>query len=54
MQPIIKIKGLSKAYGKNHVFHNIDLEITLGQIIGYIGPNGAEKSIRPNYPYQSG
>lgn len=45
---IITIRGLKKTYGKgtekNEVLKGIDMEITPGQIIGYIGPNGARKS----------
>lgn len=45
---IITIGGLKKTYGKgtekNEVLKGIDMEITPGQIIGYIGPNGAGES----------
>ena len=41
---IVEIRNLSKNYGKHEVLHQIDLDITSGQIIGYIGPNGAGKS----------
>ncbi len=44
MEPIIKIKGLSKQYDGKTVLNNINLEVNSGQIIGYIGPNGAGKS----------
>lgn len=43
-EPIISIRNLRKAYGKEQVLHGIDLDVFPGQIIGYIGPNGAGKS----------
>ena len=42
--PIIQVRGLSKSYGKKQVLNNIDLEVLAGQVIGYIGTNGAGKS----------
>lgn len=42
--PIIRMRGLRKSYGKKEVLHGIDLDIAPGQVIGYIGPNGAGKS----------
>jgi ABC-2 type transport system ATP-binding protein len=44
MEPIIRIKDLSKYYGSKQVLHHINLDIQAGQVIGYIGPNGAGKS----------
>jgi ABC-2 type transport system ATP-binding protein len=43
-QTIVKIRNLQKKYGQKQVLHEINLEISSGQIIGYIGPNGAGKS----------
>ncbi|MCB0635854.1 MAG: ABC transporter ATP-binding protein [Lewinella sp.] len=40
----IRIRGLHKSYGTNHVLRGIDLDIPAGQVIGYIGPNGSGKS----------
>ncbi len=44
LPPIIRVRQLFKAYGRNPVLHGIDLDVYPGQIIGYIGPNGAGKS----------
>ena len=41
---IIKIRDLRKSYGPKAVLHGIDLEIAPGQVVGYIGGNGAGKS----------
>lgn len=43
-EPVIKIRGLTKAFGLKTVLRDIDLAVYPGQIIGYIGPNGAGKS----------
>lgn len=40
----IKIKNLTKVYGKSRGIENINLEIKEGEIYGFIGPNGAGKS----------
>ena len=43
-QPIVKISGLSKAFGEKKVLDSIDLEIPQGKIIGLLGPNGSGKT----------
>ena len=42
--PIIKIQGLSKAYGRNKIFQNLDLIINYGEICALIGINGSGKT----------
>ena len=44
LESIISIKDLRMSYGSKKVLNGIDLEIPRGQIIGYIGTNGAGKS----------
>ena len=41
---VIKIRNLSKFYGKNMGIENVSLDIERGEIFGFIGPNGAGKS----------
>lgn len=41
---VIKVKNLSKYYGKFKALDNIELEIPAGRIIGLLGKNGAGKS----------
>ena len=40
----IKIKKLSKSYGKIKVLDELNLEIQEGSIFGLLGPNGAGKT----------
>ncbi|SFD41588.1 ABC transporter ATP-binding protein [Clostridium uliginosum] len=44
LESIISIKDLRMSYGDKYVLNGINLEIPRGQIIGYIGTNGAGKS----------
>ncbi|MEM1359764.1 MAG: ATP-binding cassette domain-containing protein, partial [Bacteroidota bacterium] len=41
---VIRIRNLHKSYFQKPVLHGINLEVAAGQIIGYIGANGAGKS----------
>ncbi len=40
----IKIKGLTKYYGKTRGIEGLDLEVKSGEIFGFLGPNGAGKT----------
>ena len=42
--PIIKVQGLAKAYGRNKIFRNLDLIINHGEICALIGSNGSGKT----------
>ncbi len=41
---VVKVKGLTKRFGKFTALKKIDLSINEGEIYGFIGPNGAGKS----------
>ena len=41
---VIEAEGLSKAYGENVLFENVEFKIPPGGIVGVIGPNGSGKT----------
>lgn len=43
-QPILKIENLSKRYGDNQLFQDINLEVKPGEILGIIGASGSGKT----------
>ncbi len=43
-KPILSIKNLTKKYGERIAVNNISLNLYAGQIIGFLGANGAGKS----------
>lgn len=42
--PVVELRGLRHAYGSKVVLDGIDLLVAPGQIVGYLGGNGAGKS----------
>ena len=43
-QPILKIAGLRKSFGKSEVLKGIDLEVSREELVFIIGPSGSGKS----------
>lgn len=43
-KPILSIKNLSKSFGDQKVLEHLNMEITPGEIYGFLGVNGAGKS----------
>jgi ATP-binding cassette ChvD family protein len=41
---VVEAKGLSKAYGDNVLYENVNFSLPKGGIVGVIGPNGAGKT----------
>jgi lipopolysaccharide export system ATP-binding protein len=40
----LEVKHLRKMYGTKTVVNGVDLQVTIGQIVGLLGPNGAGKT----------
>ena len=43
-EPLIRIRGLCKSFGKNEVLKDVDVDINRGDVISVIGPSGCGKS----------
>jgi ABC-2 type transport system ATP-binding protein len=44
MNPVVKVEGLRKTYGKTIAVDGISFEVQEGEIFGMVGPNGAGKT----------
>ncbi|WP_251861143.1 ABC transporter ATP-binding protein [Clostridium sp. Marseille-Q2269] len=44
MEEILKIKDVTKVYGKQTVLNDVKLSLNQGEIMGLVGPNGAGKT----------
>jgi branched-chain amino acid transport system permease protein len=42
--PVLKVTGLSVAFGGVHALSDVDIEVREGELVGLIGPNGAGKT----------
>jgi len=42
--PILQIAGLSHAFGRNRVLHDVNLDVQRGQFAALVGPSGCGKS----------
>jgi branched-chain amino acid transport system permease protein len=42
--PVLRVRGLSVAFGGLHALSEVDLEVGEGELVGLIGPNGAGKT----------
>jgi glutamate transport system ATP-binding protein len=44
VQGLVRLRGVNKHFGNQHVLRDIDLEISRGEVIVVIGPSGSGKS----------
>src|SRR6187200_2096885 len=43
--PVIRIRGLVKSFGNNHVLRGVDLEVYQGENVAVLGRSGTGKSV---------
>jgi polar amino acid transport system ATP-binding protein len=43
-QPLLRLCGLHKRYGENHVLRGVDLNVAAGEVVCLIGPSGSGKT----------
>jgi ABC-type polar amino acid transport system ATPase subunit len=43
-EPVIRVRGLHKHFGANHVLRGIDMTVERGEVLVIIGPSGSGKS----------
>jgi ABC-2 type transport system ATP-binding protein len=44
VENIISISGLTKSFGRTRALNGLDLQVTPGEVHGFLGPNGSGKS----------
>jgi NitT/TauT family transport system ATP-binding protein len=44
LRPHVTVRGLTKRFGKSHVYDGFDLDIPRGELVSIFGPNGCGKS----------
>ena len=42
---MLKAENLSKSYANKQVVKNVSLNVKEGEVVGLLGPNGAEKQL---------
>jgi simple sugar transport system ATP-binding protein len=58
-QPVLELTGIGKDFGAIRALHDIDMQISAGEVVGLMGDNGAGKStlvkiIAGNFPPSQG
>ena len=44
-RPAIRVRGLTKDYGRGRGVFDVSLEVAAGEVLGFLGPNGAGKTV---------
>lgn len=44
MTAVVDVRGLAKVFGRVRALDGLDLQVQEGEVHGFLGPNGAEKS----------
>lgn len=44
-EPVIRIRGLTKTFGRQTVFESLDLDVYQGEVLGVVGGSGQGKSV---------
>jgi ABC-type uncharacterized transport system ATPase subunit len=52
MLALIEVKNVSKKYGGFYAVRNINFNIKDGEIVGFLGRNGARKNYNYEYDYR--
>lgn len=47
-QSIVRVEQLTKRIGSKTLVENISFEVKKGEVVGLLGPNGAENNINAN------
>ncbi len=43
-EPVVRLEGIHKSFGENHVLRGIDLTVASGEVLTIVGPSGSGKS----------
>ena len=43
-EPVIRVEGVQKSFGANHVLRGVDFEVMPGEVVTIIGASGSGKS----------
>lgn len=45
MQTVIELKNVSKSFGNNKIYEDVNIKISKGECVGFVGGNGTGKSV---------